>query len=348
MDSLSLRIKGDSFVVESNIHFPTDLNLLWDCLRKLLEMIVYFQMSMPALKSKIHVKKWLKEVRRAYRICSEIHRKKGRNYEERLEESTTCYLSIGEEVVKRGKALLEKILVNSLKDNELTESQQARLQDFLYFLEMSEKHLDLVNRRILLKETIPHGEKVFSIFEDHVEWNSKGKSNKQVELGHNVLIATDQYGCILYSEVYESQTDKGRTINLGNKLSQKYGEEHKMESISLDRNFYSSAAEKSLLKQFDIVVLPKAGRPSKLELTEGENADYQNRKRKHSCVEGNINQLEHNGLGVCPDKGIEGFKRYVAYGVLAYNAHRLGMMLVREEREAAKRARKKAKRLQAA
>ena len=348
VDSLSLQTKADSFVVESHIHFPTDLNLLWDSLRKLLEMIVYFQLSSLGLKSRIHTKKWFKEVRRAYRICSEIHRKKGRNYEERLEEGTSLYLKIGEEVVKRAKELLIKIMTNSLTSNDLTDIQRARLQDFLYFLEMSEKHLDLVKRRILLKETIPHEEKVFSIFEDHVEWNSKGKSNKQVELGHNVLVATDQYGNILYSEVYESQTDKERTINLGNKLTQEYGEEHKLESISLDRNFYSSAAEKSLLKQFDIVVLPKPGRPSKLELAEGENADYQNRKRKHSCVEGNINQLEHNGLGVCRDKGIEGFKRYVAYGVLAYNAHRLGMMLIREEREAAKRAQKKAKRLQAA
>jgi hypothetical protein len=347
-DSLSLQIKADSFVVESNIHFPTDLNLLWDCLRKLLEMISYFQVELPSLKSRSHTKKWLKEVRSAYRTCSEIHRKKGRNYEERLEKGTTCYLQIGLEVVKRAKVLLEKITATQLIDKDLTAKQIARLEDFMYYLQMSEKHLDLVNRRILLKERIPHEEKVFSIFEEHVEWNSKGKSNKKVELGHNVLIATDQYGCILYSEVYESQTDKERTIHLGNKLTEKYASSHKMESISLDRNFYSLPAEKSLQKQFDIVVLPKPGRQSKLELAEAENVNYQNRKRKHACVEGNINQLEHNGLGLCRDKGIEGFKRYVAYGVLAYNAHRLGTILIREEQEKTKRARKKAKRLRAA
>ena len=48
LDYLSLQIKADSFVVESNIHFPTDLNLLRDSLCKGLETIGYFiTMSSP-------------------------------------------------------------------------------------------------------------------------------------------------------------------------------------------------------------------------------------------------------------------------------------------------------------
>ncbi|MEM6316981.1 MAG: hypothetical protein AAF960_04885 [Bacteroidota bacterium] len=35
--------------------------------------------------------------------------------------------------------------------------------------------------------------------------------------------------------------------------------------------------------------------------------------------ETNISQLEHFGLDSCRDKGIKGFKCYVAYSVLAYN-----------------------------
>ncbi|MDR1883526.1 MAG: ISNCY family transposase, partial [Prevotella sp.] len=35
----ALRLKTDSFVVESNVHFPTDYNLLWDCIRKCLDII---------------------------------------------------------------------------------------------------------------------------------------------------------------------------------------------------------------------------------------------------------------------------------------------------------------------
>lgn len=348
VDCLSLQIKADSFVVESNIHFPTDLNLLWDSLRKSLESMAYFQSELPELRSTYQCKRWTSKARSAYRTSSEIHRKKGGNYQQRLEVSVGSYLKIGQEIVKRGNALLEDVMVNYLAIKDLSSHKKGRVRDFTFYLKMVEKHLDLVCRRIILGEKIPHKEKVFSIFEPHVEWNSKGKVNKGVELGHNVLIATDQYGHLLYSEVYESQVDKGRTINLGNKIADSYGKEHELESISLDRNFYSLPAEQSLQKQFKLVVLPKSGQASKLELSQGENVDYQNRKRKHACIEGNINQLEQNSLDVCPDKGIDGFKRYVAYGVVSYNLHRLGMLLIRAEREEAKRAERKRKRRRAA
>jgi len=202
---------------------------------------------------------------------------------------------------------------------------------------MVNKHIDLVNRRILLGETIPSCEKLFSIFEPHVEWNSKGKVNKYVELGHNTLVATDQYNFILYAKVYEKEVDKQQTIKIGEKIEKSYGKTNELAGISFDKNFYSLPAEQRLEKKFKTVVLPKPGRPSKRTLAKSENLEYQNLKRAHSGVEGNINQLEQYGLDKCPDKGIAGFKRYVAYGVLSYNLHKLGTMLVLEERKAAKK-----------
>jgi len=348
VDSLSLQIKADSFVVESDIHFPTDFNLLWDSLRKSVETMLFFQKNIKDLNHNCHTNRWGTKARSAYRSSSEIHRKKGANFQPRLEASTIIYLNIAEEILKRGENMLSDLILISLKDNGLTRSQKEKLKDLTYYLEMVKKHIDLVRRRVLQGEKIPHSEKVFSIFESHVEWNSKGKANKAVELGHNVLVATDQYHFVLYSEVYESQVDKQRTISLGDALVDKYKEGYELESISLDRNFYSTAAEEKLQKHFKVVVLPKAGRPSKLELAQSENEDYKTKRRKHSGVEGNINQLEHNSLDVCPDKGIDGFKRYVAYGILSYNAHRMGKLLVMEDikakREAAKRERRNKKR----
>jgi hypothetical protein len=34
-----LRLKTESFVVESNVHFPSDYNLSWDCARKCLDTV---------------------------------------------------------------------------------------------------------------------------------------------------------------------------------------------------------------------------------------------------------------------------------------------------------------------
>ena len=61
-----------------------------------------------------------------------------------------------------------------------------------YFHAMLDKHLDLVEWRLLKEETIPSHEKVSSLFERHTEWIQKGKQRPNVELGHRLLIATDQ------------------------------------------------------------------------------------------------------------------------------------------------------------
>ena len=51
-------------------------------------------------------------------------------------------------------------------------------------------------------------------------------------------------------------------------------------------------------------------------------------RMKHSAVESGINALQVHGLKKVPDSGIEGYKRYVALGVLGYNIHKLGAILL--------------------
>mgnify|MGYP007059484285 CR=1 FL=1 len=57
-------------------------------------------------------------------------------------------------------------------------------------------------------------------------------------------------------------------------------------------------------------------------------------RRQHVSVESAINALEHHGLNRCPDRGIAHFKNYTAVGVLAYNLHQLGNILLEQDRKA--------------
>ena len=50
-------------------------------------------------------------------------------------------------------------------------------------------------------ETIPHGEKVFSIFEEHTRWCSKGKLGQAVELGVPVAIVESRQQYVLHWQV---------------------------------------------------------------------------------------------------------------------------------------------------
>ena len=226
-----------------------------------------------------------------YRYASEIHRKKGANYKERLQDSVSSYIDLCRIISPKVKLAIAELLVTEGVMRKLTKSEENKLKELQWYHKMLKKHIDLVNRRILLGETIPHSEKIFSIFEPHVEWNSKGKAGASVELGHNVLVGFDQYRFALHGEVYEKTVDKSRTIEIGNTLHEKYGNGEKVYSISFDKNFFSYPAEESLAKQFKIYVLPKAGRKSKHELAQIGNEEYEQVKKGHAQVEGNINEL---------------------------------------------------------
>ncbi len=333
VDCLGLQTKADSFVVESHVHFPTDINLLWDSARKCLDVISLLRKRGVKLTGWGQVGRWYGKVRKVYRKCSEIHRKKGGNYHQRLRESTKEYLKVSKELaVKVRPVELEGALymASGVADLQIYNLLKA----LSYYFSLLNKHRDLLGRRVLLGEKIPHEEKVLSIFEPHVEWNDKGKAGKSVEIGHNTLIVTDQYQFILYHEVYEKQVDKQRTIAIGKAIAEDYSEAiYRLLSISFDRNFHSFPAKKELSKLYEEVILPKPGKKSQKQQAEESTQSFVTKRKAHSAVEANISQLEHFGLDICRDKGIKGFKRYVAYGVLSYNLHKLGRLLMAMERQ---------------
>ena len=63
----ALRLKTDSYVLETNIHFPTDLNLLYDSLRKCLDMIERLrkQTNLNGWRKIKHIRKTIKSTFRA-------------------------------------------------------------------------------------------------------------------------------------------------------------------------------------------------------------------------------------------------------------------------------------------
>jgi len=329
----SLRVKADSYVLESNVHFPTDLNLLLDSIRKCIDILgaCHLKYGLPGWRKH---KAWAERLRAHYRRSSKACWGGGKNKEERVKFAVGDYLAVSRELeakVERGRqdlstldlgiSLIERVAILSLLE---------------YYQQMLLKHIDLVDRRLLRNEKIPHSEKLFSIFEAHVEWIKKGKSNNRVEIGHKVLIATDQFHFILWHKVMVKQEDVELAVPLAEELVREYDW---IDSLSFDRGFFSAINKEALQKLIPTINLPKKGKRNKAEELEESTKEFKKLRKSHSAVESNINQLENNGLNICLDKGLEGFKRYTALGVLSYNLHRLGTYLQKAERK--KEAKKK-------
>ncbi len=98
-------------------------------------------------------------------------------------------------------------------------------------MQLMDKHIDLVERRLIKGEKIPHEEKLFSIFEDYTEWITKGKLRPNVELGKKTSITSDQYGLIIDSLIHENEADSEVVINIADRLLSK----HKIGKWSFDK-----------------------------------------------------------------------------------------------------------------
>ena len=193
-----------------------------------------------------------------------------------------------------------------------------------HYMQHAERQIDQNRRRVLEGEKIPHGEKVFSIFEEHTEWISKGKAGVAQELGLKVCVVEDQYGFLLNHLVMRKSTDQDVVVSFMTATKEKFPE---LVSCSFDKNFHSPTNKKQLEKILELAVLPKKGRRSEAEEAFENTEEFVRQRRKHPAVESGINALENHGLDRCLDHGIRGFERYVALAVVSRNIQILGTII---------------------
>jgi hypothetical protein len=332
-----LRGKCDSFVVETQVHYPTDINLLFDAMRKVITRIA-------DLCGNYGHTQWrkgrynLRKIKKAFRTVQKLKRSTSKDpakkeaKDQAIVEAHRAYLDLAQSVldkVQHTKGVLQDIY--GARPQEWTELDR--------FIEHAYRQIDHVHRRVIQGEPIPHDEKVFSVFEEHTEWISKGKAGVPVELGLRVCVLEDQYGFLLHHDVLQKKTDADIAVSIVEETLHRFPT---FAACSFDKGFYTPTNREALRQLLDLVVLPKKGKLSQHDREIESSEAFRASRRQHSAVESAINALEVHGLDVCPDHGIDGFRRYVALAVVARNIHKLGEVLRTQKRKVQQRQSKRA------
>jgi len=324
----------DSFVVETDVHFPTDINLLLDAIRKVIEISAELSSTckLPGWRQHhYHQRQFKSQYRKVQRLKHSTSKdeSKQQRKEQEIKDGHRAYLDLAEGYLTRAEQTRQQI---SLHDP----LSLARLSVLNDFMEHARRQIDQIDRRVLRGERIPHDEKVFSVFQPHTEWISKGKAGVPVELGLRVCIMEDQNRFILHHRVMVKTTDDKVAFAMVGETKQRFPT---LRAVSMDKGFYSPANQEVLKSRLECVVLPKKGRLSQADKARESEPEFVNLRQQHSAVESAINALEVHGLDKCPDHGVHGFKRYIAMAVVARNIQRLGAVLRQQEQEAAQRKR---------
>ena len=330
----ALKGRCDSFVVETHVHFPTDISLLWDAIRKVVTLTADFSRASGLTlwrQSAFNLRQFKKLYRRAQKLKHSTSRdeRKREAQQQAVRQAHEAYLQNARELIAKAQATLSMKIPAGPAD-------AATIIEIERFIAHAARQIEQIDQRVLQGQKIAHGEKVFSLFQPHTEWISKGKAGVPVELGLKVCVLEDQWGFILHHQVMEKQTDDQVALSMVTETRTRFPD---LKGCSFDKGFHSPANQVALQACLELSVLPKKGRRNQSEKAREEAEEFQAARRQHSAVESAINALEVHGLDKCPDHGIDGFKRYVSMAVLARNIQKLGAALCQRERAAESRKR---------
>lgn len=313
----TLRGRCDSFVAKTNVRHPTDVGLLADAVRCMVREVARACRRRDVGGWRQHVHLTERAKRLARQVCTARQR-------ERRPEAVGEYVDLCRSLAER--------TVESVRLLERAGAGRDEFERVLHWLDHVLRQVDQVERRLVKGEKIPHAEKVFSVFEPHTRWVSKGKAGNPVELGVPVCVVEDQYRFVLDWSVLWRGEDVHVAVPLIEAVRATWPD---LRACSFDKGFHSPANRTRLDALLpDGNVLPQKGRLGKAAKARELEPAFVAARRRHPSVESGINHLQHHGLGRVRTRGAAGFARTVALSVLATNLHTLGVLLQRRERRA--------------
>jgi hypothetical protein len=339
-------VRGDSFVVETNIHYPTESSLIGDGLRKVVTLAAELARE-HGLAGWRQYRYVLKNVKDIVREIGRVSRAKGQGAD-RLKPGYQKLLTVAEDLLERAQQVFQAVVFSTTAKpapeqallSAVAGGGEAKL---LHYIQLTEKVCGTARRRVLLGETVPNADKIFSIFEPHTELIKRGKQPNPIQYGHNVLVIEDAVGFICHYEVMaNSVLDQDVMVPAMTKLQKRLG--GKIERASFDRAFHTPGNQKELAKIVAHPCLPKKGQALGRQQQEEASVEFREARQNHPGVESAIGALQSgNGQERCRDKSKLGHERYVGLGILGRNLQVLGKLLLAQDEADCQAAKSKRK-----
>ena len=293
--------RQDTTVVETNIHYPTNNSLVWDCikeserlLKKLKEEVeefsydeyktkakkIYFKINVEKNEEK-RVKLFVKQLKTFTECINQVSNTVKKKYELGVTMKAGGYLSV-----------LESLLPTMKKVYRMTE------------------------RKEILKEKVPVEEKIFSIYEQHTDIIVKGQ--REAQFGHKINLGSGKSNLILTCDIVE-RNPKDSELYQGaiKKVIKNYGI---IPGSSTADGGFASIKNIEYSKEIGIInIVFNKIRGTIQNITNSKWIENK-LKRWRSGIEAIISNLKRGfQIRRCTWKGIEHYGQKVYWSIIGYN-----------------------------
>ena len=328
------KMRVDTTVVETNIHYPTDSSLLGDGNRVLIRLMKKVTVLAGSVGTKMRDRS--RSVKLRVLDIARAARSKVPQSLEKLKQAYGKLLDATGRVVGQAKRFSKEI-ANGVK-RSADFMQQAALEGLRQEIDTMLPRVKQVIRqtkaRILNGDTHAAG-KLFSIFEESTEVIRKGKAGKPNEFGKMVKVQEAENQVVIAFEVYDQRpSDSDLLIPAIEMHEQRMGRTPDL--TAGDAGFYS-AKHVAEAKQMGVkrVSVPSRSTKSAALKREQKKRWFKKGQKWRTGCEGRISVLKRrHGLNRCRYKGVSGMKRWTGLGVIADNLINIGRAIDKQQQSA--------------
>jgi IS5 family transposase len=316
------RMRVDTTVVETNIHYPTDSSLLGDGARVLTRLMKQVETAVGGLAQGVRDR--MRTVRKKVVAIAISSRRKGPEGEKRRQQHYKKLLTVTRQVVNQAKRVGAQV-------SEMSKAKQAAVKPLLrQMATMAERTKQVIRQtkaRIFQGNTkVP--DKLVSLFEPHTEVIRKGKASKPTEFGKMVKIQEAENQVIVDYEVFPEKPNDSDLLVESVETHQAMLE-RVPDLVAADAAFYSAANEEAL-EELGVKRIAVPNRRTKSEARRKKQKErwFKDGQRWRTGSEGRISVLKRrHGLNRSRYRGQDGIEKWVGLGVIADNLISLGRLL---------------------
>jgi len=313
-DGSALRV--DTTVVQTNIQYPTDSKLLWDCVRVLTRLSERLVEQLPGRSERFH-----NRTRFARRRMQELQRMTPLRRRTEQVPTYRALIKVTAQVADNARALLKVAKAAPVADAPARREVERVSEELQHYAGLAERVLSQARRRVLEGEQVSAQEKLYSIFEPHTDLIKRGKANTPVEFGHKVLLAETRRGLITdYQILHGNPADETQVEPSLRRHLEQFGKPPEL--YATDRGFYSPP-NVALVNAAGVALesIPqRGGRKTPQRAAYEKSRRFKRAQKFRAGIEGRISVLGRgHGMKRCLLRGRDGFEVLVGAAVLANN-----------------------------